>query len=112
MAQPGKWPWQVQLQINLGNGQGNICGGSILNEKMVLTAGHCLLGELKPESITVYAGWNGKVFGAGVATLLHKAPKVERFIIHENYTDSDTPFNDIGLIELKQGFTLNGFVTP
>lgn len=37
-ARPGQFPYQVSLQC----GNRHICGGSILNEKYILTAAHCV----------------------------------------------------------------------
>ena len=38
----GQFPWQVAVQIDLGGGSQELCGGSIINSKFILTAGHCM----------------------------------------------------------------------
>ena len=41
-AKEGEFPYQVSLQLKGILGQGHYCGGSIIDEKTILTAGHCV----------------------------------------------------------------------
>ncbi|MEM7112424.1 MAG: serine protease [Chloroflexota bacterium] len=38
-ADVGEWPWQIALYA----GSGQICGGSLIDERWVITAAHCIL---------------------------------------------------------------------
>ncbi len=38
----GQFPWQVAIEINIGGGRLELCGGSIIAAKYILTAGHCM----------------------------------------------------------------------
>lgn len=39
-AEPGQFPWQAALQFQTADG-GFFCGGSIISDRFILTAGHC-----------------------------------------------------------------------
>ena len=43
-ADEGEYPWQVSWRRVEGDGAYHSCGGSVLNEDFVLTAGHCCAG--------------------------------------------------------------------
>lgn len=52
-AVPNSWPWTVHIFYESGDGQGFMCGGSLINPSgsngqsdMVLTAAHCVMNEL------------------------------------------------------------------
>ena len=42
-AVPGSWPWQVRIGFYnvLGVKAGFMCGGSIIDQRHILTAAHC-----------------------------------------------------------------------
>ncbi|XP_004685908.1 PREDICTED: coagulation factor IX [Condylura cristata] len=101
-AKPGQFPWQVLL-----NGKINaFCGGSIINEKWIVTAAHCIEPGV---NITVVAGE-------------HNTEKIEkteqkrnviRAIPHHSYNATINKYNhDIALLELDKPLTLNSYVTP
>lgn len=39
-AAEGRWPWQVSLQIE----DEHVCGGSLIGNRWVMTAAHCIFG--------------------------------------------------------------------
>jgi len=44
IATPGEFPYQISLQRPSGSSWSQSCGGSIYNEKTILTAAHCVIG--------------------------------------------------------------------
>ncbi|XP_073942183.1 serine protease 1-like [Choristoneura fumiferana] len=66
-----------------------ICGSSILNQAMVMTAAHCLENCFLKCTVTVHVGNQELPFRAS------------RFILHEEF-DTRTIHNDIALVRLKK----------
>lgn len=92
-------PYQVSLQgLNYNNGQYiHFCGGSILTEKHIVTAAHCLM-DWPVDNITVVVGtstWD-------VGGVRHA---VEKYEIHEKYQILET--SDIGIITLMEPLEFN-----
>ncbi|XP_027979627.1 coagulation factor IX isoform X2 [Eumetopias jubatus] len=101
-AKPGQFPWQVLL-----NGKVDaFCGGSIINEKWVVTAAHCIEPD---DKITVVAG----EYNTEVREPTEQKRNVIRTILHHSYNATINKYNhDIALLELDEPLTLNSYVTP
>ncbi|XP_046937737.1 coagulation factor IX isoform X2 [Lynx rufus] len=101
-AKPGQFPWQVLLKGKIDA----FCGGSIINEKWVVTAAHCINPDVE---ITVVAGEHN------TEETEHTEQKrnVIRTILHHSYNASVNKYShDIALLELDEPLTLNSYVTP
>ncbi|NWZ87205.1 FA9 factor, partial [Poecile atricapillus] len=101
----GEVPWQVLLVNSKGLG---FCGASIINEKWVVTAAHCL----KPgytHNITAVAGEHD----LRSEEHTEQRRRVVRLLPHPTYNASINEYhNDIALLELERPFIFNSYVTP
>ncbi|CAD5113848.1 DgyrCDS3008 [Dimorphilus gyrociliatus] len=101
----GRWPWQLSLQVNRGEGVfGHSCGAVLIKENWVLTAGHCLmLNEEEPDDYLLRAG----AFRIAPVGDEEQTLHVEKIIIHPEFEliNPGLP-NDIALLKLKENADL------
>lgn len=104
-APEGKYPWQVSLVISWipDPSAGHFCGGSIVNERWILSASHCL-HNVPPDDVNIVVGTNHLVSSA-------KRLSVKRVITHRQF-DSDTVDFDVALIELRDPIRLSKRIKP
>ncbi|CAH2315124.1 coagulation factor IX [Pelobates cultripes] len=99
----GEFPWQVLL-VNTNNV--GFCGGSIVNEKWIVTAAHCFN---IPGKFLVVAGEHNTEIKEGTEQYM----KVKQIIPHPTYNATKSKFiNDIALLELEQPLKFNDYVRP
>ncbi|XP_047987196.1 chymotrypsin-1-like [Leguminivora glycinivorella] len=88
------FPHVAALVMSEEDSEETLCGSSILNQKILLTAAHCLITAV---NITAHAGTLDKYKGN-----IHR---VDRVKVHKQYDDF-TVANDIGLVRLKKPLSL------
>ncbi|XP_076449250.1 trypsin-2-like [Babylonia areolata] len=95
-------PWQVKLIINA-----NLCGGSIISDRHILTAAHCLQNVMDFSWISVTVGdhnmWRTEA--------TERAYKVRNYRIHRDYNPK-TYENDIAVIKLTEAIEFNECIHP
>ncbi|XP_063076717.1 brain-specific serine protease 4-like [Engraulis encrasicolus] len=109
-AARGRWPWMVYVDIREGKIPGP-CGGSLITDQWVLTAGHCIKNPhlLNPDPETSYVRlgeWKlKKPIGEKV--------KIQRFILHPDYKHTKTViYNDVALLQLKSAVGFDNYISP
>ncbi len=97
-------PYQVSIQRK-SDGK-HSCGGSIVNNKYVLTAAHCVDRE-NASDITLNAGFTLRNNpGNNIQTY-----NARRILVHPNYNSATLDF-DVAVIEIDGAFSFNNAVQP
>jgi len=91
-AQPNEFPWQVSIRTMQDF---HYCGGSIITNQWILTAAHCLEGDI-PEWVQVVVGDHQR----NAPNDARLSFRVLEIIMHEDYDDYWFT-NDIGLIRIN-----------
>ncbi|XP_013147134.1 PREDICTED: trypsin delta/gamma-like [Papilio polytes] len=111
-----QYPWLVLLEYRGGD---TLCGGSLITERFVLTAAHCLsdvsLGAPKYARLSEY---DTSTYPTDVVTIKGEQVRITveiveiiKNIIHPRYSRS-TLRNDIGLSKLKTDVVFTDFIKP
>ncbi|XP_052675870.1 fibrinolytic enzyme, isozyme C-like [Crassostrea angulata] len=103
VADPGEWGWQVSIQYDYSNTWRHICGGTLIQQNVVLTAAQCVSG-LSISSLRVAAGMN-RISEGGMTSGISKVT------VHPQFGSSSPGFpNDIALVELQTPFLAGGSI--
>lgn len=103
-AQIEDYPFMISLRGRTG---GHSCGGSILNERWILTAAHCV-----DYYSTVYYQ-SVQVGRSDVSREVDESVHfIEDVVIHPHYNPDNSYVNDIALIRLKDSLVFSDTVQP
>jgi hypothetical protein len=87
----GEWRRLVYIEARIAPDRAASCGGTVIAERWVLTAGHCVVGK-NAADFTITEGTD-KLTAGGYAM------RTDRVVLHEDYA-SGPPRNDIALLHL------------
>ena len=99
-----RWPWMAGL---LRKGKSvPFCGGSLVNQNTIVTAGHCVAKE-NPRSLRIRLG--SSEMRSGKREAHSKEYAVRSMRTHPGY---HYPHNDIAVIKLKSKVKYNKYIQP
>lgn len=105
-AQFGEFPWMTAILRSeyIGDKEVNlyVCGGSLIEDNIVLTAAHCVAGK-NPGDLIIRAGeWDTQ---REYEALPHQDRRVYKYVVHPDYNNRNLQ-NDFALVYLEVPFTL------
>ncbi|XP_011859659.1 PREDICTED: serine protease 29-like isoform X2 [Vollenhovia emeryi] len=117
IALPGQWPWVVAIFVE--NREDSFraiynykCGGTILTNRHVITAGHCVMKDsqrsLPPNMLEVIVGHTDlrRFRRNGISN-----PEIARYVIHPDYLPTGVDA-DLAILILKKPVEFNPFIKP
>lgn len=99
-----KFPWMAAIVDNIGNQV--FCTGSLINNRYILTAAHCLLN--RDESM-IHVVLGESDITSPASTSLYR---VSRLFSHPSFTGLSSMQNDLALIELDRLVVLSEKIKP
>ncbi|XP_025158310.1 serine proteinase stubble isoform X2 [Harpegnathos saltator] len=106
----GRWPWQVSVRRTsfFGFSSTHRCGGAVLNENWIATAGHCV-DDLLTSQIRIRVG------EYDFSSVQERLPFVERGIakkvVHPKYNFFTYEY-DLALVRLESSLTFAAHISP
>ncbi|CAI5790579.1 transmembrane protease serine 9-like [Podarcis lilfordi] len=101
-APEGAWPWQVSFMEK----NQPICGGSLINEKWVVSAAHCFTKGYEQYDVLLGA------YQLSIPPSSLVVTAVGQVISHPDYNGNDGSPGDIALVELTASLDLSDYILP
>ncbi|XP_050520248.1 prostasin-like isoform X2 [Daktulosphaira vitifoliae] len=106
----GAYPWQVELQANIG-GWEHHCGGALVSETIALTAAHCLK-NLKKSQLRILVGKHN----LSKNDKHEKTYKIQKILVHPDFRKDGPHSHDIAVLKLhsanSKGVRFDSHVQP
>lgn len=89
-------PWQARVQIVRDDGTYRICGGSIIGDRYILTAAHCVNGRNARHLRVILGDYDHNIIDVNKETF-----RVRRIMKHDDW-DEETKDGDIAILNLTR----------
>ncbi|XP_050089164.1 proclotting enzyme-like [Anopheles aquasalis] len=102
-ADANEWPWMVALVMS----RASFCGGSLITDRHVLTAAHCVLNLKLTQFVVRLGEYDFKQYNE----TRYRDFRVSEMRIHADF-DQSTYENDVALLKLIQPSFFNSYIWP
>lgn len=107
-AQKGYYPWVVAIYYDKGRGFNFLCGGTLIDHRRVISAGHCYaLRSKDPKKYKVTLGDHNRAKDEGTEQKL----LLSKITVHEDY-DYNYNDDDIAVLTLAKDAKFDKWVQP
>jgi secreted trypsin-like serine protease len=108
-AVPFSWPWQIDFSEVYGEQLSLICGGALIDNDWVMTAGHCVYGnEHRPQDFRIKAGLNDRRDNNITGEEMRE---IEKIYLHPQFNHRTIEW-DISLLKLKKPIAYTDHISP
>ncbi|XP_049945982.1 clotting factor C-like [Schistocerca serialis cubense] len=106
-----EFPWHVGIYLHENDGYLQLCSGTLIKRKLVLTAAHCLGKSNNPKDYMIVAGKHHR--GWDIKDPKEQQLEVDSIVIHDMYRGPSRNYaDDIAIIVLKNEIRISDFVRP
>lgn len=113
IADVGSWPWMVAIFRKYKTIKRFYCGGSLITQKHVITASHCVFDEknypLDPSDLSVRLGEHDLTSDNDNASTIDRLVKITKY--HEKFVP-ETYENDIAILTLDKAVKFTNSIHP
>jgi len=112
LAKRGAWPWQVALSYVNDKGKTLVCGGSLIDNRWILTAAHCAMDYENLDSIKIFLGTN-YLTKESISDEDVQIRSASDFVMHSKYSiNKKRILYDVALIRLETKAKFTETVQP
>merc|ERR1711915_119610 len=106
-AELNEFPWQVLVGVG--------CGGSLIGDRWVLTAAHCVPPKISTDCVTVDLGEHDRSTSSESKSIHSRVRKIIRHERYDPFYEDDDPEGaswDVALLELENAIIFDDHIRP